>query len=119
MGTRGIEQALGGILIVWRVDTGWQVDGIFNFGPNMASFLLTSGSQIWYVSGEYVTTNDAPAVHSMEQALAVAPKRMGVVLIGDLNAWLQEPRDAREEDLVTALADCSLVDMTSHFTPRR
>ena len=119
MGTRGIEQALGEILTVWRVDTGWQVDGIFNFGPNMASFLLMSGSRIWYIVGAYMPPNNTPAVHCAEQALEASPIGMEVILLGDLNSPLPELRGAREEDLAMALVDSGTVNMTDHFTPRR
>ena len=66
----------GGISVVWREDAGWQVEGIINFGPNVASFLLTLGSRRWYVARAYVPPNDAPAVHHAEQALEAAPKGM-------------------------------------------
>ena len=34
----------GGVAVVWREDAGWQMEGIVNFGPNVAIFLLKSGS---------------------------------------------------------------------------
>ena len=37
----------------------------------------------------------------------------------DLNMWLQEPRDAQEEEFTTVLAACGLEYMTAHFMPRR
>ena len=43
----------GVIALVWREDSGLQVDGIVNFGPNMASFFMTSGYLIWYVVRDY------------------------------------------------------------------
>ena len=55
----------------------------------------------------------------MEQALELALKGMEVILLGDLNSQLCEPREAREEDLVTALVDIRLVYFTAHFIPRR
>ena len=57
------------ILVVWRRDTVWQVEGIINFGPNMGSFLLMSGSRRWHVLGAYVPPHDAPSVNCIEQAL--------------------------------------------------
>ena len=48
---------------------GWQVEGIFNLGPNVARFLLPSGSRIWYVVGAYVPPHDVPDIHRIEQAL--------------------------------------------------
>ena len=51
------------IAVVWSEDVGWQVEGIINFGTNVAIFFLTSGSRIWYVVRAYVPPKDAPAVH--------------------------------------------------------
>ena len=94
------------------------MDGIVNFGPNVASFFLTSGPCRWYVFRVYVPPNDAPTVHRIKQALEEAPKGMEVILLGDLSVRLREPRDAKEDDLATALADSGLGDMTAHFMPR-
>ena len=55
--------------MVWRDEAGWQVEGIVNFSPNMPSFLLTLGSQRWYIVGAYVPPNDAPAVYRVDHAL--------------------------------------------------
>ena len=60
--------------MVWREATGWQVEGIVNFGPNMVSFLLTSGARLWYVLWECVPQNNEPDMHCVEQALVVAPE---------------------------------------------
>ena len=109
----------GGVAVVWRKDVGWQEEGIVNFGPNVASLLLMLRSWRWYVVGVYVPPNDAPAIHCVEQALESDPKGMKAILLGELNAKLRELLEAREEDLATALEDSGLVDMKSHFIPRR
>ena len=41
------------------------------------------------------------------------------ILIGYLNTKLQDTKDVREGDIVTELADIGLVNMKSHFMPRR
>ena len=48
-------------MVVLREGIGWQVEGIVNFGPNVASFLLMLESHIWYV--------EASAVHHIKQVL--------------------------------------------------
>ena len=53
----------GGVAVVWREEAGWQVKGIINFGPNLASFLLTLGSRRFYLVGAYDPPNDAPDIH--------------------------------------------------------
>ena len=83
---------LEGVVVVRREDSGWQVEGIVKFGPNVARLLLTSRSQTWYVVGAYVTPNDAPAVHYVQQALAVAPNGIELILIGDLHTVMGASR---------------------------
>ena len=61
------------------------MEGIVNFGPKVASFLLTSGSRIRYVVGAYVPPNNIPAVYGVGRALEAVPKGMEVILIGYLN----------------------------------
>ena len=95
------------------------MEGIVNFGPNMARRLLTSGSRRCYAVGAYVPPNDASAVHCITQAFGKAPKGMEVILMGDLNVRLRESRDAREDEIGTAMANSRLGDVTDHFIPRR
>ena len=105
--------------MVWRSAKGWQMEGTAIFGPNMVSFLLTSGASQWYVVGAYMTPYDVPAMHGVEQAPIGAPKGMEMILMGDLHAQLRDPRDKREEDLVMALVDRCLVNMTDHFMTQK
>ena len=42
-----------------------------------------------------------------------------MILMGDLNAHLGDPRGKREEDLEMALVDRGLVNTTYHLLPRR
>ena len=64
----------GGIAVVWRWDAVWQLEGMINFVPNVASFLLTSGSWRFYVVVSYVPPNDVPTVNRVEHSLEAAPK---------------------------------------------
>ena len=56
----------GGITVVWWEDARWQVEGIVNFIPNMASFLTILGSRRWYVVGAYVPLNNGSYVHRVK-----------------------------------------------------
>ena len=94
------------------------MEGIINFSPNVASFLLTSGLHIWYVFGACVPPNNSPAVHHIEQALEAAPNGMGVIMLGGLHAKLRGPQAAREDELATALEDSGMGDVTAYFMPR-
>ena len=92
------------------------MEGIINFGPSVVIFLLTSGSRRWYIVGAYVPPNDAPAIYCVEQDLEEAPRGVEVILLGGLNVRLQEPHNKHKEELAMALANCGMVNMTTHFT---
>ena len=59
------------------------MESIVNFGPNMESFLLTSGLRRWYIVGAYVPPHDAPDVQRIKQVLEVDLKGMEIILLGD------------------------------------
>ena len=63
--------------------------------------------------GSYIPLNGAPTIARMEEALGKSAKGVDIMLLGDLNVRLQEPRNA------TVVAACGLEDMTDHFLPRR
>ena len=43
--------------------------------------------------------NDKPALNCVEQVLKAAEKGVEVIVLGELNVWLRDPRDEHEEDL--------------------
>ena len=108
----------GVIVVFWREDVGWQVEGIVNFGPNMVRLFLTSWSGRWYVVGAYVPPNYAPAVHHIKQALEVAPKGMEVIMLGDTNIRMRELWEDREDKITSEMAGSGLGNMKDHFMPR-
>ena len=71
--------------MAWRERAGWKVEGIFNYGPNVVSFVLNIGQQRWYVVSAYVPSNDAPTDARVEQALGQAGNRVEVTLLGYLS----------------------------------
>ena len=105
--------------MAWREKVGWQVEGFANYGPTMVILWLTTGRRIWYVVGSYVPPNSESTVAQVGEALGKAAKGVEVLLLGDLNVRLQEPRDTQEEELATVVAACGLVDMKLHFMLRR
>ena len=89
LGARGGDQTPGGISVVWREYAGWKVEGIVNFGTNVANFLLTLQSRRWYVVGTYVPPHDAPDVRRIEQVLEGALKGMEAIMLVDINGSLR------------------------------
>ena len=90
-----------------------------NYVPSMVSFLLTPGAWRWYVVGAYVPKNDVYVVHWLEQVMADKSKRVGTILLGELNTCLGEMINECTEDLATALSNHGLGDVTRNFTPRQ
>ena len=109
----------GGVTVAWMVKAGWQIEGISNYGPNVVSFVLTTGRWRWYVVGGYVLLNDAPTIVRVEQTLGREENGVEIKILGDLNVRLQEPLDAREEELATVLENSGLEEMTDHFRPKQ
>ena len=96
--TEAENQHQGGIAIVWKGAEGWGVEGLLNFGPNVVSFIIKSGRKRWYGVRAYVPPNNLPKTNWISQALEYGPKGMRMLLVGDLNACLANPRDQREEN---------------------
>ena len=59
----------GGIVIVWREEEVWEVEGVRSFGPNVVSFTVTLVQKNWYVVGAYVPPNNLQAIHQIKYAL--------------------------------------------------
>ena len=68
--------------------------------------------------GAYIPPNDMPAVYQVEQVLTAKPPGIDTILMGDLNARLEDPRNNGKDDLVTALANHGLEDACRNFTQR-
>ena len=90
-----------------------------NFGPNVVSFIITLGRKQWYVVGYYMPPNNLPTVYWITKPLACGPKGVGELILGELNAYLEDLRDQREEQLVTVLVVHLLTDQAQHFLTRR
>ena len=78
----------GEVVVVRGEEAGRQVQGMVNFGPNVVSFLEILGVRGCYVVRTYVTPNNMPAVHQMNQALSKNTKGIVNIFMGDLNASL-------------------------------
>ena len=89
------------------------------FGPNVVSFIITSRRKRWYRVRAYVLPEDLPTINWIRQELECGKKGMRKLLVGDLNACLENTRYQWEEQLVTVLAGYDLTDQAQHFLPRR
>ena len=89
----------GDITIVWIGEEGWQVKGAKIFGTNVVIFTVILGRKRWYVVRAYVPPNNQLEIHRVAHTLECRPDVVGALLVGNLNAYLVQPRDQREEDL--------------------
>ena len=94
------------------------VEGVWNFGPNVASFIITSGRKRWYGVGAYVPPNNLPTINWIRQLLEYGPKGTRKLLVGDLNVYLKNMRDQQEEQLSAVLAKYGLTGQAQLFLPR-
>ena len=108
--TEAVRRHRGGIDIVWREEEGWQVEVTRNFGMNVVSFTFTLVWKFWYIVGAYLTPKDQPAIHRVAQTLACELVGVGTLLVGKLNARLEQLRDQQEEDLEIIIASHGLSD---------
>ena len=109
----------GGIALFYRDSDYWQVESIEKHGPNVISFVLVTGRKRIPVVGAYVPPSDTDTLGFIEQALDRFPGRGKPLLMGDLNANLLYPRDARDEEIADLAANYGLDDLLSHFWQRR
>ena len=79
--------------MVWRATKGWQVESTASLGPNMLSFIRTSGARRWYVIGAYMPPNNSLSMYHMYQTLRAAPKGLEIILMRYLNERLGEPHE--------------------------
>ena len=89
------------------------------FGPNVVSFTVKSGQKHWYVVRAYVPPNDFLEVQRITHVLACGPEGVGKLLVGDINACLENPREQSEEHLATVIAGHGLTDQARHSVPTR
>ena len=94
--TQAENRHWGGISIIWREEAGWKVEGAMRFGTNVVSFTITTGRKIWNVFREYIPPSYQLAVHQVMQDLAYEPIRVDKLLVGDLKAYLAQPRYQQE-----------------------
>ena len=84
---------MGCIAIIWQEEVGWQVEGTTNYGPNVVCLVIMVVWKIWYVVGEYVTSNDQLMVHWADQVLAQILGVMETLLVSDFNDRLAQPHN--------------------------
>lgn len=127
MCTTAVSSRQGGIALVIRekkddntlVDY-FHVEAEQRQGPNVLSFQIVTGGRRFACIGAYVYVppGKVDTLEFIERAWESLPRHAKLLLLGDLNVDLQDPRVGREAvaDLVASLR---LFDMVRHFQPHR
>jgi hypothetical protein len=100
--------------LVYRQSAFWHVESIKQFGSNVISFQLVTGCRRIYRLGGYIPPTDVSMIKFVNEASNSLPRGPKLVL-GDLNADLNNPRNERTTAVVTAMADLCLKNLYGHF----
>ena len=96
------------------------MEAVRQLGPNVAGFHMATGALRWYIIGCYLAPNDTSTIVSVVATLKEQPQGTTLLVAGDLNTTLADPEnDQRGTDIVAALTEEGLEDMSAHFLPRR
>lgn len=121
MATNATSRHQGGVALVCRQATGWQVESEQCFGPNTVGFVLTTGRRRYSCVGTYIPPADTTTVNFIGAAFAALPNNPRI-LLGDLNVNLStlqmDERTASIAELVTNLG-LEDGDTLSFFKQRR
>jgi hypothetical protein len=108
----------GGVALVFRESSFWQIESVIKHGPNVISCELVTGRRRVPIVGVYIPPGDLTTIEYLSRALDRFPQGNPVVL-GDLNVDLQSPWDARGTEIASALSGHGLEDMLLHFKSRQ
>jgi hypothetical protein len=124
MCSKAVSGHQGGVALVWNEDDPeFEVESVlFNRGPNIVTFQVTTGDERYYVIRIYIPPNCSNGVDDLRRAREACPQGCKPIVLGDLNINLGYPRDEREEIIVDLLDEINLIDSSRRFvlrTPRR
>jgi hypothetical protein len=120
MCSKAVSGHQGGVSLMWKEnDPKFEVESVlFNNGPNIVTFQLTTGDERFYVIGIYVPPNCNKGVDDLRSAWEACPLGCKPLVLGDLNINFGFPRDEREEVIVDLLDEINLIDTSRRFPLR-
>ena len=84
------------------------------------SFEVETGARRWYIIGYYLAPDDTSVIECVVTALGDRPKGTALVVAGDLNTDLEDAEsDRRGTEIVAAMTEEGVEDMTAHYLPRK
>jgi hypothetical protein len=110
----------GGVALMWKENyPKFEVESVlFNNGPNIVTFQLTTGDERFYIIGIYVPPNCNKGVDDLRSAWEACPPGCKPLVLGDLNNNFGFPRDKREEVIVDLLDEINIIDTSRRFPLR-
>jgi exonuclease III len=87
MCSKAVSGHQGGVALVWKEnDPKFEVESVlFNNGPNIVTFQLTTGDERFYVIGIYVPPDCSKGVDDLRGAWDACPQGCKPIVLGDFN----------------------------------
>ena len=88
---------------------------LFNNGPNIVTFQMTTGDEQFYVIRIYVPPDCSNGLDDLRRAWDACPQGCKPIVLGDLNINFGYPWDEWEEIIVDLLDEINLIDSSCRF----
>jgi hypothetical protein len=94
MCSKAVSGHQGGVALVWKEnDPKFEVESVlFNNGPNIVTFQLTTGDERFYVIGIYVPPDCSNGVDDLRKAWDACPQGCKPIVLGNININFGYPR---------------------------
>ena len=89
--TRAVSSRQGGVALVYRENSFFQVEAIQCHGPNVMGWELVTGDRRYPMCGVYIPPADVTTLDQVRGYLNSLPARAEPLLLGDLNVDLSSP----------------------------
>ena len=110
----------GGMALFYMPSTLFEVEAIREYRPNVLSFEVATGARRWYIIGCYLAPDDAQTIERVVTALGYQPRGTALLVVEDLNTDLEATEnDRRGSEIVAAMTEAGVENMTVHFLPRK
>jgi exonuclease III len=108
----------GGIALIYRPSDFWTIESVRCYDPNVITFILVTGRKRYSCMGAYILPIDNSTIETIQHAVDKLPKYNPIILLGDLNADINNPHDNATTDVELMVSMYGLEDMVRHFKQR-
>ena len=92
----------GGVALFYRPSPLFEVEAVWEYGPNVLSFEVATGARRWYIIGCYLAPDDAETIEQVVTALGDRPKGTALIVVGDLSTDLGDTENNRRGSEIAA-----------------